>query len=200
MLFRSIFQFVLMIIAVILVAIFALHALVRPYKRAEQYAHSDGLTGLRNRRYLETFARPEMADMIDKGTAFSISLMDIDKFKKLNDTYGHQSGDHVLVEMARILVSGLRESDSVVRFGGEEFLILLPGASKENAMHILEKIRASIEELPFYLNGRKEKVRVTASFGLASYPDDTGDVQKLISLADERLYQAKNAGRNRIHS
>lgn len=192
------FQLGLVIVTGILVAIFSVHALVRPYKRAQQFALSDGLTGLRNRRYLEAFVLPEMADMIRKGTAFSLSLMDIDKFKGINDTYGHQAGDELLIDMARIIASGVRESDSVIRFGGEEFLIFLPGANKESAMPVVEKLRAAIEASPFRFSNHSVSVSATASFGVASFPDDSGDVQKLIRLADERLYQAKSAGRNRV--
>mgnify|MGYP002777219727 CR=1 FL=1 len=193
-----VFQLGLVIFAGILVALFSVHALVRPYKRAQQFALSDGLTGLRNRRYLETFALPEMADMVRKGTAFSLSLMDIDKFKGINDTYGHQAGDELLIDMARIIASGVRESDSVIRYGGEEFLILLPGAGKEHSTPVVEKIRAAIEARPFRFSNRSESVHATASFGVASFPDDSDDVRILIELADERLYQAKNAGRNRV--
>lgn len=193
-----ILQLGLVIFAGFLVAIFSVHALVRPYKRAQQFALSDGLTGLRNRRYLETFALPEMADMVRKGTAFSLSLMDIDKFKGINDAYGHQAGDELLADMARIIASGVRESDSVIRYGGEEFLILLPGAGKEHSTPVVEKIRAAIEARPFRFSNRSESVHATASFGVASFPDDSDDVRILIELADERLYQAKNAGRNRV--
>ncbi len=193
-----IFQLGLVISAGILVAIFAVHALVRPYKRAQQFALSDVLTGLRNRRYLESFALPEMADMISRGTAFSLSLMDIDKFKNINDTYGHQAGDELLINMARMLASGVRESDSVIRFGGEEFLIFLPGANKASAMTVVEKLRSAIETSLFRFSNYSESVNATASFGVASFPDDADDVQRLIRLADERLYQAKSDGRNLV--
>ncbi len=191
-------QLGIVIIAGVLVLLFSFHNVVRPYQKAERYALSDALTGLRNRRYLDAFAIPEMSDLVRKGIPFSLGLMDVDKFKTFNDTYGHQAGDEILKGLATLVNDGIRESDFVVRYGGEEFLVFLPGAKKESAIHVIEKIRSSIEKNPFNLPDNDLPVSVTASFGMASFPEDGEEAHLLIKIADERLYQAKKSGRNQI--
>lgn len=129
------------------------------------------------------------------GTPFSIVLGDLDRFKKVNDTYGHEAGDLVLQETARRLQAAIRAQDIVCRWGGEELLILLPETGPEGAGQVAEKIRAAMDDAPVQTGN--EVIHQTISLGVSSFrPDDT--VTTLISRADEALYEAKSAGRNRV--
>lgn len=161
-------------------------------KRVEELSITDRLTGLYNRLKLdELFALYlHIAKRHEKD--FSILLLDIDKFKSVNDTYGHQVGDSVLKELSDILKKNIRTEDAVGRWGGEEFLILLPSSSMNEALLLAQKLRRLIEEHSFKTVGQK-----TASFGLATY--HTGDDEKsMVARADEALYRAKENGRNRV--
>lgn len=173
-------------------------AIVRPFAEAETEAATDRLTGLSNRRYLDDVAAVDFGDSIARNRRFSLALMDIDHFKLLNDSHGHQAGDEVLRKVARLLKQELREGDSIVRYGGEEFLILMPGASMDGALRAIENTRAKLERCGIYITMAAEPLLVTASFGVASSPDDNGDFYSLIAIADARLYTAKSAGRNRV--
>ncbi len=173
-------------------------AISRPFARAEAESLTDGLTGLRNRRYLDTVVHAEVEVLLRNRHPLSICLVDIDHFKLFNDQYGHQAGDEVLKHVARILGAGLRESDVVVRYGGEEFFILLSGSSPEGAVRVVEKLRGELETTDLVVGGHREPLHVTASFGLVSSPVFRGDLPELIAEADHRLYRAKREGRNRV--
>jgi diguanylate cyclase (GGDEF)-like protein len=123
-------------------------------------------------------------------------LFDIDNFKQLNDNYGHQAGDEVLHELAAILKSVSRETDTVVRYGGEEFIIILPNTPEEETVHLANRIRNAVQENVFPLNGGSEKVKITISGGIASYPKNARDAKNLLNAADTALYAAKAAGKN----
>ena len=124
----------------------------------------------------------------------SVALLDLDHFKRINDTYGHSRGDEVLAAVATVLRSSLRESDFVGPYGGEEFLLLLPDTGRDQAVVVAEKVRVAVASL-----GLSEISQpVTASLGVATVPDDAGDADTLIRAADRALYAAKGNGRNRV--
>ncbi len=159
-------------------------------------SRSDGLTGLFNRRFFDEALAGEMkrAQRYDGG--FSLIFFDLDNFKKLNDTYGHQAGDLTLKQTAEIMITEKRTEDLACRYGGEELVLILPETSKINALVIAERIRQKVEELELVFEGKQ--FNVTLSGGVSSYPVDAKDAKSLLSAADAALYQAKEKGRNRI--
>ena len=167
-----------------------------------------GLTELFNYQYLEERLEFEFKRLQDKNIqSLTVLMLDIDYFKKVNDTYGHESGNDVLIELARILESQTPKNSIVGRYGGEEFIYILPDITKNSAVDIAEEIRQIIETHKFTitpdLGNSKEKIdiSITASIGLSSIPEDTDDVKTLIRNADRALYLgAKRAGRNRVAS
>lgn len=161
-------------------------------KRIEELSITDRLTGLFNRLKLDEVFAKEIQRSTRYHTPFSVVLLDIDRFKNVNDTYGHQVGDMVLQELALILKTNVRSEDLVGRWGGEEFLLLLPNTTLDSAMILAEKLRRSTEAHAF-----SEVGKCTASFGVASFV--TGDSEKnLMARADDALYRAKAQGRNRV--
>jgi len=158
----------------------------------------DSLTNLYNRRAFEEFAEKEILRAKREHTQLSIILMDIDLFKQVNDTYGHQVGDKVLQEFSLRLSNSLRAYDILARYGGEEFMLILPDTDSETALVIAEKLRVKIFQPVFDVN-TSPKLSVSASFGVTTGYGDTLDWQKLVSFADKALYQAKNDGRNQVH-
>lgn len=157
---------------------------------------SDPLTGLHNRRYLNDRLIHELARSKRDQTPLSIIIADIDHFKVINDTYGHQSGDTVLVAIATLLKTHIRGSDSVYRYGGEEFLLVLYNTNKAHAAKRAEDIRQAAEALSIHVE--HGTVRLTISFGVVTYPDHGNNAEELISKADQALYQSKHAGRNQV--
>jgi len=160
---------------------------------------TDGLTGLANRRRLDAELTRELLSHDRHHRSFSVLMLDVDKFKVLNDTYGHPSGDAVLRQMAKLLGDCTRRGDTVARFGGEEFLLILPETPAAGALHLAENIRATVEETVFKIEDGKE-VRVTVSIGMARFPDHGKSAEALIAAADGALYRSKQSGRNRITS
>ncbi len=163
----------------------------------EQLSVTDPLTELYNRRFLEKRMHEELNRCMRQEQPLTVMLIDLDHFKCYNDSCGHMDGDTALKKTSRILRSCVREMDVVTRFGGEEFCLLLPGTSKEEAMFVAERIRQGIEREPIKGEELLPGGRLTASLGLASFPDDGTTANTLIHAADVALYQAKNAGRNR---
>jgi diguanylate cyclase (GGDEF)-like protein len=167
-------------------------SLLNKSKKYEEMASTDSLTGLYNRgKFLEVYLS-SYKTMQERGNSMSFILVDIDYFKKVNDTYGHNVGDEVLVLIAHELQKTLRNIDIVCRWGGEEFVVLLPATEVENAAALAEKLRAHIESLVL------QKVeRVTASFGVTKiYVED--DIKSVVERADKALYDAKKSGRNMV--
>ena len=159
----------------------------------EYQASHDSLTGLYNRNKFKDLFGKELRRGIRYDNELSLILFDIDNFKKVNDTYGHQVGDEVLIEISKRVLSGVREHDTVVRWGGEEFIILLPETSIEGAVMVAEKIRLLISEIPI----SSENLIITASFGISKMKeDDTKD--SFILRTDKALYKAKNNGKNQV--
>jgi len=154
----------------------------------------DGLTGLWNRAYLDARIGTELSASRRSGRPLSCIMADVDRFKQINDSYGHGFGDEVLKAVSSILVDGCRTEDIVCRYGGEEFTILLPDTNVESAAALAERLRQAIVEGHFLY--RDKPVIVTCSFGVANL---RGTVPpSLVELADEALYRAKHAGRNRV--
>lgn len=162
-------------------------------------ASTDYLTGLLNRRaFLERMTR-ELNRCQRERSHLGIIIMDIDHFKQVNDKYGHQVGDLVLQELSAALANSCRVYDFFGRYGGEEFIMCLPGADKWNTYQIAERMRVSIESQKIFLADKKAFINVTASFGVASMlPDQPQSSDELIKQADDALYQAKGEGRNRV--
>ena len=160
--------------------------------RGELLSTTDRLTGLSNRLRLEVALEQEWARCERTQACFSLILLDIDKFKSVNDTHGHQVGDTVLVELAKILTDNIRKTDVVGRWGGEEFLIVCIDTTADAAAVIAEKIRSTMAAQDIAIAGPK-----TGSFGVTSYcPGD--NIKSMMRRADDALYRAKEAGRNRI--
>ncbi|MBF0573331.1 MAG: GGDEF domain-containing protein [Desulfamplus sp.] len=158
----------------------------------------DSLTRLFNRRYIDTILRRQTEISMKQGLPYSILMLDIDHFKLVNDTYGHDSGDAVLKQFSELLLLSVRTSDFIFRYGGEEFLIVLGSAEKKEALVVAEKIRRKCEEHTFKLPGNKNLYK-TCSIGVASYSGHP-DYNRLIKEADLALYAAKEKGRNRVIS
>ena len=158
-------------------------------------AYQDPLTGVGNRRYGEMMLSTRLYELATHGTSFGILFFDIDHFKQFNDNYGHKTGDNVLVMVGKSISSTLRKWDVVSRWGGEEFVIILPDISSRLVNKIAERIRLLIEH-SFIMVG-EEKIKVTVSMGATmALTNDTSE--KLIVRADSLMYQSKQAGRNRV--
>lgn len=168
---------------------------IKLFQETRRLAITDGLTDLYNTRYFYKTLDLEIARTNRYGNPFSLMLFDIDNFKQLNDTYGHQAGDEVLQELAKILKSSSRETDTVVRYGGEEFIIILPNTPEEETIFLANRIRNAVQENTFIVNN-KERVNITLSGGIASYPKNARDAKSLMNAADVALYTAKGAGKN----
>ncbi|MBF0446576.1 MAG: diguanylate cyclase [Magnetococcales bacterium] len=156
----------------------------------------DALTGLHNRRFLEEYVDTLVATTKRKEQRLSILVMDIDHFKEVNDTYGHDVGDMVLQQVSSVLAAQVRTSDIVIRFGGEEFVIILQESEEYSGPQLAEKIRQTIENLKIKITGGV--LRKTLSIGVAGYPSDGDDIWNVIKSADLALYKAKRTGRNRV--
>lgn len=166
--------------------------------KLEEMATKDQLTGLYNRRYLEISLQQIVAGIKRRKSRLGILMCDMDFFKEVNDTHGHDAGDIVLSELAAILHHNVRSSDLVIRYGGEEFLILLNDIEDGMASLVAEKIRAAVETHRFNIPGAE--IQKTLSIGVAEYPDTSisKGIWQVIKHADVALYNAKNSGRNQV--
>ncbi|MBN1476306.1 GGDEF domain-containing protein [Candidatus Sumerlaeota bacterium] len=158
----------------------------------------DKLTGLYNRGYLSKHLADEVGRTMALGSELSLIMIDVDHFKHYNDTQGHQRGDAVLRDVADLLNQSVRSLDVCVRYGGEEFTVLLPRTPLERAKRTAERIRSAIESHVFEAGELQPGGRLTVSLGVASLPRLAQDSETLIRMADEALYAAKHAGRNRV--
>ena len=166
---------------------------------AEMATH-DGLTGLHNHRHFHETLTAEIARSIRHEHPFSLVFLDVDFFKSYNDTHGHLKGDQVLRIIGEIIKNLVRKSDAAARYGGDEFVVLLPETSKETAVSVAEQIRRRIENYPFFGRETQPAGKVTVSLGVSGFPQDGADARGLIECADRALYQAKDKGRNLVRA
>jgi diguanylate cyclase (GGDEF)-like protein len=167
------------------------------HRTVERQAVTDELTGLFNRRRFEEAMSSEVERAKRFGHQIGLVLLDIDDFKTINDSYGHQQGDIVLREVARVLRESSREIDEPARYGGEELAVVLPHTDLDGAFNLAERVRTEIEALDLALLDGMGRIQVTASFGVATLPGSADDARALFRAADDALYRAKRAGKNR---
>jgi len=163
----------------------------------QEMAITDSLTGIYNRRYFDELLVREESRAKRYPQKFSLLMIDIDDFKKINDTFGHPSGDNILKVMGQILLRRIRNTDFVARYGGEEFSIIAPHTDKKNASVFASRIMDFIAKEEFAVND-STKAKVTISIGVANFSDDAQSKEELIKKADNALYQAKELGKNRV--
>ena len=157
----------------------------------------DGMTGLYNRRFLEEVIDKIMHQATRSKDTYSVMMLDVDFFKMVNDTYGHDVGDKVIVEIGKVLRDNIRESDLAIRYGGEEFVVMLHNATEEGTAEVAKKIHSAFANLIFDV-GAGETLQKTMSIGIAKFPTDGNTIWKCIKFADTALYVAKTTGRNKI--
>jgi diguanylate cyclase (GGDEF)-like protein len=161
-----------------------------------QHAITDSLTGLLNTRWLRDAADRELAIAERSGTELGLLLVDLDNFKQINDSCGHAVGDGILHSVARALQRAVRAEDAAVRYGGEEFVLILPGCSREGSRRIARQIRKKLAEIP--LPAASTLPAVTASIGIAFFPKHGRTISQLLGIADAAMYTAKRRGKNRV--
>ncbi|MEN3146408.1 PleD family two-component system response regulator [Neorhizobium sp. IRAMC:178] len=163
-----------------------------------ELAVTDGLTGLNNRRYLDNHLKVLFNRAAARSRPLSVCITDIDRFKSVNDVYGHDAGDEVLKEFAARVRSTVRGADLACRYGGEEFVVVMPDTDATSAATIAERLRSIIESQPFHLKAAGIMLNITASLGLACSMQGAETPEQLLKQADRALYEAKNGGRNRV--
>ncbi len=171
-------------------------ALKRKNKELELLSMTDHLTRVNNRRYFDTKIEEEFRRAIQLKYPLSLLFIDFDDLKKVNDLFGHSAGDIVLVNIAKIISDSVKETDVVARYGGDEFVVIIPGATKKNALEIAERIRRKVESLKI-MSG-ETGISVTVSIGISEISQTINSPHKLINTADTVAKQAKRAGKNRI--
>lgn len=173
-------------------------ALKSNYQRSISMAITDALTGLYNRHYLNTHLGNMVKQALKNGKHLALMIMDMDHFKSVNDTYGHDVGDMVLKQLAAIIMNASRSSELAARFGGEEFIILMPETDPQSAYGAGNRIREIVEKTPFKINEMGDTIQRTISIGVASLYPDGDSAESLLKRADEALYEAKHGGRNLV--
>jgi len=167
------------------------------FSSVKNMATYDTLTGLYNRRYFEERLGVEAEKSFYSGVPLSLVMVDIDHFKKVNDTFGHTEGDQILCKISSLLKNSVRRKDTVARYGGEEFMLILPEAGLEQSFVIAERIRQSVEKTLFEVE--RAQVNLTLSMGISNFPSHrVKSKEELIKMADQALYDAKRGGRNRV--
>jgi diguanylate cyclase (GGDEF)-like protein len=168
------------------------------FQETEASVYRDELTGLFNYRYFRECLPQEIARADRYDGALSLAMIDIDDFKHYNDRHGHQGGNEALVELARLLQHALRKTDVPVRYGGEEFALVMPSTPKDAARKVVERVRAQIQAHPFGADGGGAPRRLTVSIGIATYPADAEKADELVRSADNALYIAKSRGKDQV--
>jgi len=166
-------------------------------KNLEEMAKHDSLTNLYNRNVLNKEIHNELEKAKRYSRDLSIVLIDIDYFKTINDTFGHQAGDHVLVKLSELFLQEIRSSDYAIRYGGEEFALVLPEASIDKALEISLRLLTKVQQTKFNIDGAQ--INITISIGISSFPNHSDDLDQLLNMADEALYEAKNSGRDTVY-
>ena len=167
-------------------------------EQVEIAADTDRLTGLANRRRMDEFLEAMLTLFPEEKQSFSLIIVDVDHFKHYNDTHGHQLGDVVLASVAAIFKNSIRRGDLAARFGGEEFVVILPNCEKDNAMQIANKMRETIAEEKFPYQQQQPLGNLTCTFGVATFPEDADTKELLLKKADDCLYKGKAGGRNKV--
>lgn len=166
------------------------------HEEAQRLSLTDGLTGVWNRRYFQMQFKSAAATAARFGRRFSLLMMDLDHFKRINDTHGHQAGDEILIEFSRRVSAVLREVDTLARYGGEEFVCLLSETDVDGALIVAEKVLHEVRSTPFAAGGLE--ITATVSIGVACFPQHGTDFTALVAAADRALYRAKDQGRDRV--
>lgn len=173
-------------------------ALKSNYQQTINMAITDGLTGLYNRHFLSTHLNNMVKQALQMGRPLSHIILDVDKFKSINDTYGHDVGDEVLIQLGKIVVNAIRSADLAARYGGEEFVVLMPETDIFDAAEVAERIRLSVERTPFKVSHAVGELRITVSVGVSHLRNDKDTSHELHKRADEALYRCKENGRNQV--
>jgi diguanylate cyclase (GGDEF)-like protein len=168
----------------------------RAHEQLRIQSNVDHLTGIFNRRYFMDRLREEIDRSMRHGSSFAVAFIDVDNFKRINDEHGHLSGDEILRQLTQICSKQIREMDTLARIGGEEFALLLPQTTAEDAAHLVERLRANVAATRAKIGDGW--LDVTVSIGLASSCRDALDVNAILRRADEALYAAKRQGKNRL--
>jgi diguanylate cyclase (GGDEF)-like protein len=172
----------------------------RLYEETELLAVTDGLTGLNNHRFFQAFFERELSRARRYNHPLSLIMIDIDHFKKINDSLGHPVGDQVLQEVARLLKEQARDVDLAARYGGEEFMLVLPETKRGEAQSLAERIRQRVEGHDFKVTAVRKPLKVTISLGVSGFPEDGTEKSQIIDKVDKALYRAKSGGRNQVRS
>lgn len=173
-------------------------ALKSNYQQTISMAITDGLTGLYNRHFLTTHSNNLVNQSLQTGRPLSEIIIDVDHFKSVNDTYGHDVGDEVLVRLGKVIINAIRSADLAARYGGEEFVVLMPETDIMDAAEVAERIRKSVESTPFPVSHEVKQLNLTISIGVAHLRSDGDTAQELHKRSDEALYRSKNNGRNQV--
>jgi len=173
-------------------------ALKSQYQMSISMAITDALTGLYNRHYLNTHLSNMVKQALKNGKHMALMMMDMDHFKSVNDTYGHDAGDLVLKQLANLIIQQSRSSELAARFGGEEFVVLMPETDPASALAAAKRMRDIVEATPFKINAAGATIQKTISIGVASLHPDGDSAESLLKRADEALYEAKRSGRNKV--
>lgn len=172
------------------------------YRESISMAVKDGLTGLYNRHYLNTHLGNMVRQALKNSKNLALMIMDMDHFKSVNDTYGHDGGDEVLKQLAEVIIHASRSTDLIARFGGEEFVVLMPETDPDSAINAANRMRELVEQndfkLPVSADGKETMLKRTISVGIASMNPEGDSAEALLKRADEALYSAKNSGRNQV--
>jgi diguanylate cyclase (GGDEF)-like protein len=169
----------------------------RTFEKTRQLTFTDDLTALYNSRFMALYLDRELKRCRRSQSHLSLLFMDLDGFKAVNDTHGHLAGSRTLVEVGAVLERTVRDADVLIRYGGDEFVILFPETPLSGGLAIAERVREVIAATRF-LESENIEARVSASIGLAAYPETAEDVRGLISCADQAMYRAKTLGKNRV--
>jgi diguanylate cyclase (GGDEF)-like protein len=170
---------------------------VRAVERIQELTITDDCTGLFNSRHLFSVTESELERSRRFNLPFSLIFIDLDHFKRVNDLHGHLTGSRLLAEIARTIKHNVRGIDSAFRYGGDEFIVLLPQTAKDAALEVTQRLLHSLRDTRYLLSEGLE-LRMMASFGVASYPEDGNSVQEIIGAADEMMYLVKNSSRGNI--